>query len=129
MAQDKATSPKGGDKTSENGWTEEGDAGHTTVIVTGFGVAAGANVPAIMTAKEMSCKSANDGEEQAEREASGINNHRALFQFMVLMIKGRRNPSSKKACRRNGANPKAEGRNPKSEAPRWRLCCAFEPMS
>ena len=39
-----------------------------------------------MTAEEMAGKSAEDGKEKAESQASGVDNHRRLVQFMGLMI-------------------------------------------
>jgi hypothetical protein len=56
------------------------------VVITGFGVAAGADIAPIMTAEEMPRKSAENCEEKSESQASGIDNHRRLFQFMLLIV-------------------------------------------
>src|SRR5579872_5992448 len=56
------------------------------MIVTGLRMAPGSYVAALVSAEQVAGKEAEDCKEYAQSQTSGIDYHRRLFQFMLLMI-------------------------------------------
>ena len=80
IAEDDAKSSKRGHEACQDQGAEEGNPGHAAVVKASFGVAAGADVAAIMAADEMTKDGAGHYEEQSDHQAESIDKHRRLVR-------------------------------------------------
>ena len=86
FGQNNAARAERGDKTRQNSGTEERDPRNAAVIVARFGMAAGAEIPAvIVAAEELAGNRANNREQQTQSQASNVDNHNASLAHFWLI--------------------------------------------